>query len=78
MTQTQIKAVRLYVMPRVRKGEDWQRTMVETLQHFDWLTSSDEDEEFVMGIISACEDKIADEEEVAFSDPRNQGLSILS
>ena len=77
-TANRFKAVRSYVMSRVRTGEDWQRTMVETILRFNWLTSSDEDEEFVMDLISACEDQFAEEEAVAYSDPRNQGLSVLS
>ena len=76
-TGQQSKAARSYVFARVRTGEDWQRTMVETLLHFDWLTSSDEDEDFVMELISFAEDRIAEEESIAYSDPRNQGLSIL-
>lgn len=49
-----------YARPRVEAGEDWQAVQHELLNHFDWLTNSDEHEELTMDVIRYCEDECDD------------------
>jgi PHP family Zn ribbon phosphoesterase len=64
MTQTtldkQFKAMVNYARPMVRKGDDWQAVQWELLNHFDFLTNSDEHEEWTRDAIRECEQEIED------------------
>jgi hypothetical protein len=51
-----------FARPMVRKGDDWQKVQWELLNHFEFLTNSDDHEELTRQVIRECEDEIAEDE----------------
>jgi hypothetical protein len=58
VTKQQWKAMLAYARPMVNAGEDWQAVQHGLLNHFDFLTNSDEHEELTMDVIRQCETEL--------------------
>jgi len=58
-TEQRWRAMMALARPLVARGEDWQAVQHDLLNHFEWLTNSDDDEELTRDIIRACEDEMA-------------------
>lgn len=58
MQEKRYAAMLRFARPMVKNGDDWQMVQHELLNHFDWLTNSDDHEELTRDVIREIEEEI--------------------